>query len=329
MATIEQVAEEAQVSVATVSRVINGNGPVSAKSRIKVENAVKKLNYEPNMLGRNLRRSESRIILSLLPNISNPFYANIIQGIEDTARKNGYNIVLCQTDSDSEREKVYLNLVKQKLADGVINLDPTVNKKILSDIGERYPIIQCCEYSADLNISYVAIDNKGAAYKAVKHLISIGHKNIALINTDDKFLYARHRKEGYMCALQESNIAIRNEWIVSGNLDFESAQQAVKYLLSLEKKPTAIFAVSDILAIGALKTINELSLKVPEDISLVGFDNIPYAKMVTPALTTVAQPMYEIGIEACKMLIQRLKGDKSIKNRILDVELIIRESTLK
>lgn len=329
MHTIAEVAKEAQVSVATVSRVINNNGFVSAESRVKVENAIKKLNYEPNMLGRNLRRSESRVILALLPNISNPFYAKIIQGIEDTAIKNEYNVILCQTDCNPEREANYLNLLKQKLADGVINLDPIIDKSYLSQIGKRYPVIQCCEYSDDLDVPYVTIDNKEAAYKAVKHLISIGCRNIALINTDEKFLYARQRKEGYFAALSDSDIGIKPEFIVNGNLDFDSAQSAVKYLLSLDIKPDAIFAVSDILAIGALKAASDLNIKVPEDLAVAGFDNIPNAKMVTPALTTVSQPMYEIGTEACKMILQKLNGEKNVLNRVLNTELIIRESTLK
>lgn len=329
MLTIKEVAKEANVSVATVSRVINNNVPVSSKARIKVENAIKKMNYEPNMLGRNLRRSENRFILALLPNISNPFYAAIIKGVEDTAMSQGYNVILCQTDAEPEREKSYLNLLKQKLADGVINLDPILDEDFLMKIGEKYPIIQCCEYSENLDITYVSIDNKAAAYKATNHLIDIGHKNIALINSNEKYVYARQRKEGYIKALIDSNIKPNDKWIVNVDLDFESAQSAVEYLLALDEKPDAIFAVSDILAIGALKAIAEARLRVPEDIAVVGFDNIPYAKIVTPALTTVNQPMYTIGTKACKMLIHKLRKDKDVSNEILDVQLIIRESTVK
>ena len=328
MLTIKEVAKEANVSVATVSRVINNNVPVSSKARIKVENAIKKMNYEPNMLGRNLRRSENRFILALLPNISNPFYAAIIKGVEDTAMSQGYNVILCQTDAEPEREKSYLNLLKQKLADGVINLDPILDEEFLIKIGEKYPIIQCCEYR-DLDITYVSIDNKAAAYKATNHLIDIGHKNIALINSNEKYVYARQRKEGYIKALIDSNIKPKDKWIVNVDLDFESAQNAVKYLLSLDEKPDAIFAVSDILAIGVLKQISQAHLRVPEDIAVVGFDNIPYAKIVTPALTTVNQPMYTMGAKACKKLIHKLRQDKEVENEILDVQLIVRESTVK
>jgi DNA-binding LacI/PurR family transcriptional regulator len=330
MPTIEEVAKAAGVSVATVSRVLNKSGSVSTKTRILVENAIKELNYEPNMLGRNLRRSESRMILTMIPSVSNPFYSKIVQGIEDTARKEGYNILLCNTESDVKREKIYLDLLKHRLADGIITMEPVIDLEILNEVGKRYPMVQCCEYSEEIDIPYVAIDNTVAAYKATKHLLTIGHRKIALINSDEKFLYARLRKKGYIKALEEFDIPINEDWIVSGGLSFESGQRIMKHLLSLEDKPTAVFAVSDILAIGALKTIRLEGLKVPQDMAVVGFDNIQFANMMNPTLTTIEQPMYKIGVEAAEMLIKRIKHkDEKIKNLILDHQLIIRESTME
>jgi len=330
MVTIEEVAKEAGVSVATVSRVLNKSNSVATKTRIKVEEAIKKLNYEPNMLGRNLRRSESRMILALLPSISNPFYTLIINGIEDIARKSGYSVLLCQTDSDPERETVYFNILKQRLADGLISLDPTVDIELLRDVAKNYPIIQSCEFSEELDIPYVTIDNFTAGYKAVKHLISIGRKKIALVNSDKKFMYARLRQEGYEKALKEAGIEYREKYVINGENDFESGQRAMKQLLELKDKPDAVFLVSDILAIGAIKTIKESGLKVPEDIAIVGFDNIQFANMMNPSITTIAQPMYEIGCQSCKMLIEKIQNkDKHIDNTIMDFELIIRESTMK
>ncbi|MDK2800917.1 MAG: LacI family transcriptional regulator, repressor for deo operon, udp, cdd, tsx, nupC, and nupG [Clostridiales bacterium] len=329
MPTIEEVAKAAGVSVATVSRVLN-NGQVSPKTRILVENAIRELNYEPNMLGRNLRRSESRMILTMIPNISNPFYSVIVEGIEDAARKNGYNILLCNTEADVEREKIYLDLLKQKLADGIITMEPAIDIDVLKEVGKRYPVVQCCEYSEKINIPYIAIDNVTAAYKATKHLLTIGHKKIALINSDEKFMYARQRKEGYIKALQEFDIPVNEDWIVNAGLSFESGQRMMKYLLSLKDKPSAVFAVSDILAIGALKTIKDEGLKVPQDIGVVGFDNIQFANMMNPTLTTIEQPRYQMGVEAAEMLIKRIKDKKQkVENVILDHQLIIRESTME
>ena len=328
MTNIRQVAEKAGVSVATVSRVLNKIPSVSAKTRLKVEKAIQELNYEPSMLGRNLRNSESRLLLVLIPSISNPFYTEIIKGIENIAINNNYNILLCETDSDPKRENIYFNMVKNKLADGIISMDPTVNRQKLNELAENHAIILCSEYEEGTQIPYVTINNELAAYQAVKHLIKIGNKKIALINSDEKFLYARQRRSGYERALKEFGIPIRNEWIYNTqSLDFEMGVHAMRSLLQLEVKPSAVFAVSDTLAIGALKEINVCGLNVPEDIAIIGFDKISFSNMTNPTLTTIAQPMYKMGCTAANMLIHRIKGEK-VESIVLDHELIIRETTM-
>ncbi|GAA0591727.1 DNA-binding transcriptional regulator CytR [Virgibacillus siamensis] len=327
MANIQQVAMQAGVSVATVSRVLNKQKSVAANTRIKVEEAIKQLNYEPSLLGRSLRTSESRILLVLIPKISNPFYLDIIQGIETSALDHGYNILLCETDSKPERENIYFDLVKKKMADGIISMDPTVNIDTLIKMAENHAIIQCSEYSNDSGIPYVTIDNEQAAYRAVKHLIMIGHQKIALVNTDEKFLYANQRKKGYISALNEYNIPIRDEYILyTRELGFENGQQAIRNILRLENQPTAVFAVSDMLAIGALKELSSNGVHVPNDMAVVGFDKIDFSNMTNPTLTTVAQPMREMGEIAATKLIAKIKGEK-VESVILNHELVIREST--
>ncbi|MBO0961733.1 LacI family DNA-binding transcriptional regulator [Neobacillus sp. MM2021_6] len=328
MANIQQVAEKAGVSVATVSRVLNNVTSVSAKTRLKVERAIKELKYEPSMLGRNLRNSESRLILVLIPSISNPFYAEIINGIETIALASYYNILLCQTASDPQRENIYFNMVKNKLADGIISMDPTINRQKLNELAEHHSIILCSEYEEGGSIPYVTIDHKLAAYRAVKHLIKLGNKKIALINSDEKFLYARQRREGYERALKEFALPIRKEWIChSDHLDFEQGVRAMRRLLQVKERPTAIFAVSDTLAIGALKEINACGLQVPDDIAVIGFDKISFSNMTNPPLTTVAQPMFKMGCTAANMLINRIKGNK-VESIVLEHELVIRGSTM-
>jgi LacI family transcriptional regulator, repressor for deo operon, udp, cdd, tsx, nupC, and nupG len=328
MANIQEVAQKAGVSVATVSRVLNNATSVTPKTRLKVENAIKELNYEPSMLGRNLRNSESRLLLVLIPSISNPFYAEIINGIENIAIANHYNILLCDTDSNPQRENIYFNMVKNKLSDGIISMDPTVNMQKLSELAEKHSVILCSEYDEDSSIPYVTIDNEIAAYHAVKHLIKLGNEKIALINSDEKYLYARQRRKGYERALNEFGIPIRKEWIYNSNqLDFQDGVQAMRMLLKLDEKPTAVFAVSDTLAIGALKELNGRGLQVPKDMAIVGFDNISFSNMTNPTLTTIAQPMYKMGCTAATMLINSIKGIK-VESVFLDHELIIRESTL-
>ncbi|MEQ6378396.1 LacI family DNA-binding transcriptional regulator [Bacillaceae bacterium S4-13-56] len=328
MANIQQVAQKAGVSVATVSRVLNNIGAVTPETRLKVENAIKELNYEPSMLGRNLRNSESRLLLVLIPSISNPFYTEIINGIENIAIQNHYNILLCQTDSNPQRENIYFNMVKNKLADGVISMDPTVNMVKLNELAEKFPVILCSEYEEGGTIPYVTIDSELAAYHAVKHLIKLGNKKIAMINSDEKFLYARQRRKGYERALEEFGLPIRKEWIYNTSQpDFENGVHAMRMLLQTDEKPTGIFVVSDTLAIGVIKEMNTCGLKAPDDIAIVGFDNINFSNMTNPTLTTVAQPMYKMGTTAAKMLINRIKGYK-VENMVLDYELIIRQSTM-
>jgi LacI family transcriptional regulator, repressor for deo operon, udp, cdd, tsx, nupC, and nupG len=327
MANIQQVAKEAGVSVATVSRVLNGQNSVSIKTRIKVEDAIRKLNYEPSMLGRNLRNSESRILLVMIPTISNPFYLEIIKGIEKIAISQNYNILLCETDSDPERENIYFDMVRKKMADGIISMDPAVNVETLKQLAENHAIIQCSEYSEDSGIPYITIDNEEASYRAVKHLIKIGNEKIALINSDEKNLYARLRKKGYQRALEEHGIPFNEEYVITvQQLGFDYGQNAMKKILNLQERPTAVFAVSDLLAIGALKEINNNGLHAPEDIAVVGFDKIDFSNMTHPTLTTIAQPMYKMGTMAAKMLIDQIRGEK-VESIILEHELVIRDST--
>jgi LacI family transcriptional regulator, repressor for deo operon, udp, cdd, tsx, nupC, and nupG len=327
MANIQQVAKQAGVSVATVSRVLNGQNTVSAKTKIRVEEAIKKLNYEPSLLGRNLRTSESRLLLILIPTISNPFYLEIIKGIEQVAISQNYNILLCETDSNPQKENIYFDLVRKKMADGIITMDPAVNVETLKKLAENYAVIQCSEYEECTGIPYVTIDNEEASYRAVKHLIQIGHHKIALMNADEKYLFARQRKMGYKRALEENGITLRNEYIIStSNLGFENGQYAMKKILNLQDRPTAVFAVSDLLAIGALKEINIAGLHVPNDIAVVGFDKIDFSNMTNPTLTTIAQPMRKMGNVAARMLIEKIKGEE-VESIILDHELVIREST--
>ncbi|KAA0965557.1 LacI family transcriptional regulator [Sporosarcina sp. ANT_H38] len=327
MPTIQEVAEQAGVSVATVSRVINNPIIVTEKTRLKVQNIITKLNYEPSVLGRNLRTSESRLLLALIPSISNPFYTEIINGIEDIAIEHGYNILLCATDSNPNREDIYFNLLKSKLADGIISMDPTVNKAKLLELASKYPVVQCSEYDEDGSISYVTINNELAAYHAVRHLIKIGHKKIALINSHKKYLYARERRQGFEKALNEFDLPINTDWIYNTeSLGFEQGQLAMRHLLTVTERPTAVFAVSDILAIGALKEINTKGLHVPNDIALIGFDKISFSNMTHPTLTTISQPGYKMGSTSATMLIDKIKG-KEVKSVVLDHELVIREST--
>ncbi|PNT92745.1 LacI family DNA-binding transcriptional regulator [Clostridium thermosuccinogenes] len=329
MTNIQDVAKVAGVSVATVSRVLNNSSSVSARTRENVLKAIKELNYQPNLLGRNLRRMEARMILVLLPNISNPFYSRVVKGIEDVARKNDYFIMLCNTDSDASQEKLYLKLLKNRLSDGVIFLAPELKKEELSEIGINYPTVQCCEYKEGARVSHVTIDNYAAGYNAVKHLIDLGHKRIGLISCRNNFVSTKQREAGYRKALEDSGIDFDSRLITYGDYSFMSGMRCARQLLDLEGGVTAIFAISDVMAIGAMRAVKEKNMSVPKDIAVVGFDNISFASMSDPMLTTISQPKYEIGCTAMNLLLEQIKGSiKESRHIVLEHELIVRESTV-
>ncbi|PWJ95993.1 LacI family transcriptional regulator [Oceanotoga teriensis] len=330
MSKIQDVANLAGVSVATVSRVLNNSPKVSAKTRLNVINAVKELNYEPNLLGRNLRRSETKMILVLLQNISNPFYSKVIKGMEDYGHKNNYNVMFCNTDSNIEREKKYLDLLKNKLVDGVIFMAPEIDIYTMNTIGKNYPLIQCCEYLENSQISRVSIDNEKAAFEAVEYLIKNGHKKIGLINSKKPHQSSKDREKGYRRALYENNIQIDESLIRYESYGFKGGINAIKSFVDEKKVPDALFTVSDIIAIGAIKALKSFNFNVPDDISIIGFDNLSISSMYDPILSTVSQPRYELGNKAMELIIEIIKNKKNIiKNVVLNHQLLIRESTKK
>lgn len=330
MSTIQDVAKEAGVSVATVSRVLNGSRSVSPKTKELVMGVVRKLDYQPNLLGRNLRRIETRMVLVLLPSIANPFYSRIVKGIEDVAHKNGYNILLCNTDSDINRERMYLELLKNRLSDGAIFLAPELSMEDLSAIAKSYPVVQCCEYKEGAKVSHVSIDNFGAAYKAVKHLVGLGHRKIGMISCSNGFVSTVQREAGYRKALEDSGIIFDRALVKYGDYGFKSGLRAAVQFITMSERPTAIFAISDVMAIGALRAIKESGLKTPEDIAVIGFDNISFASMCDPLLTTISQPKYDLGCTAMELLLRHIRKElMEAEDIFLEHELIIRESTIK
>lgn len=326
MATIEQVARKAGVSVATVSRVLNNSDAVRQETKERVEEAISELMYTPNMLGRNLRRSESKLILAILPSISNAFYVSIIDGIQDRATKDNYNVLLCQTNLDARRELEYLNMLRYKLADGVITLDPPLNESLLGELAKNYPVVQASEYSDQVMSPIVSIDNRQAAFDATNALIEMGHKNIGLINTSEHFRYARDRERGFEEALQEAGLSgvISRDNDNSFSAGYHLFQSWMKEKISLD----AVFAVSDILASGALKAASDSHLLIPQDLAIMGFDNIHLAQMTNPSLSTVSQPMYQMGQLACSILLDQIHHrEVALEPIMMDYHLEFREST--
>ncbi len=322
---ISEIAKLAKVSVATVSRVINKTGPVAPKTKENIEKIIEKYGYEPNLLGKHLRKKETRIILVVLTTIVNSFYAKVVDAMDKKAKEHGYNIVLCTTNDDRDTEQSYLNLLRNGLCDGCIILNTTMTKEEMHEMLERYNIVQCNEYIDD-SYPYISIDNKKAAYDAVSYLIKTGRKKIAYCGVINHFISSKHRYAGYVQALKDNDIKHDKSIIFDGNYGFRSASELTEKLLKSGAEFDALFAISDRMAAGAMSAIINCGKKIPDDIAVMGFDNVHLSYMVTPALSTVAQPQAEMGEAAFMALLDKM-SKQTYEKKILNHKLIIRKST--
>jgi DNA-binding LacI/PurR family transcriptional regulator len=318
------------VSVATVSRVLNGHANVRDATRERVLAEVEASGYRVNELARNLRTAESRLLLTMVPDFGNPFYAEIVRGIDSVARQQGYFMLLCDTGADAGRERSYFDLLRRHRADGAICLDPATVQHALAAESTALPWVACCEFDPDVGVPYVGIDNYRAAHDAVRHLIARGRRRVALINSDEHYLYAQQRRDGWRDALAEAGIAARDGWRVNVNcLDYDAGAQAAAALMQLPAReaPDAIFSVSDTLAVGVINGLRGVGRRVPDDVAVVGFDDIALAAQIDPPLTTIAQPMRELGETAARLLLRRLADPRaSVPGVLLPHRLVVRES---
>lgn len=330
MATIKDVAQEAGVSVATVSRYLNQKGLVRPETAHRVEAAATKLSYHPNLLARNLRCNESRVILIISPNVTNPYYALIITGIGDTFTALGYSAVLFNTNEDPQREAEALKMLSRRRADGAILLANCSGNENLNDYIHDFPIVQCSEYDPALPIPHVSIDNYRASAEVMQHLISLGHSRIAMISSENNYISTQFRTAAYNDGLKANRLTVPAEFHVKGSRDysFKSGKSRAKELLSLTPRPTAIFCISDTLAMGAITAAQEMGLRVPEDLSVVGFDDVEHTTMLHPFITTITQPCYDLGTATANLLYQKLSRAETVPQEvILEHQLMIREST--
>ncbi|MGB4590063.1 MAG: LacI family DNA-binding transcriptional regulator [Clostridiaceae bacterium] len=330
MATISDVAKEAEVSVATVSRVLNKQNNVKKETAERVYEAIEKLSFEPNILARNFRKNESRVILIITPNITNPYYSHILTGIGDAASELGYSALIFNTANCIEKEKEGMEMLKKKRADGAILLSSNSESEWLQDYEGKYPIIQCSEYDEKVRISRVSIDNDKAAKEMVEYLVSLGHRRIATISSKNNYISTHQRMKGYKETLKKHEIKLNNAFVgySSEDYSFHSGKEAALKLLKLKERPTAIFCISDTIALGAIAAASELGIKVPEELSITGFDNVENTTMFHPYITTVSQPCFKLGENAMKMLYQRINSKTdSHEVVLLDYEFIVREST--
>lgn len=323
--TIEDVARRAGVSIATVSRVLNGTANVSPKTEKKVRDAVKACNYHANMLGSGLRSRTTKTVLCIISTMVNSFYAKIIRGIEDVAEKSGYRVLIGTNYDSAEREDSYLTLVRNHLADGVILMRPSISHDALMELASSFPVVQCDCPADGMEIPSVYIDNRAAAREMTTKIIEAGHRRIALLCARDGYNVAEERYHGFLEAMESHGLSVPENRILNGNYGWRNAKTVVSAYLETEI-PDAIFCLSDRMAAGAMAAIREKGLSVPKDVSVVGFDNIDLAHMTEPPLTTVSQNQYNMGSLCMEKLLYMIRSGKRPESSVIPHEIIWRES---
>ncbi len=329
MATIREVAEKAGVSFTTVSHVINHTRFVSEETRQRVLDAMKQLNYRPNALARSLRRGQTHTLGLILPDSSNPFFAEIAHNVESAAFKLGYSVILCNTERDPQREQLYVEVLSEKQVDGVMFIaaaDQIASLQLL--ISLDLPVVVVDRQLPDLELDSVLTDNRQGGRLATQHLIELGHRRIACISGPSNLTPSGERLTGFREAMAEAGLEVDEALILRGDYHPESGRLCTSQLLRSPEPPTAIFACNDLMAYGALRAVAEAGCQAPRDVSIVGFDNIELSGYTSPPLTTIAQPKEEIGRLATLLLAERM-ANKALAPRkiLLPTEIMIRGSS--
>jgi LacI family transcriptional regulator len=333
MATIKEVAKRAGVSVGTVSNVLSRAVPVSSQLMARVTKAVRELDYHPNHVARSLKIKQTKMLGMIIPDITNPFFPQIVRGAEDAALKNGYLLVTFNTDDHAEREKEVLAVLRSRRTDGILLVtarDTSDLSHVTGTIEAGIPVLCLDRIPSKLKVDSVAVDNVKGVQVCIRHLISMGHRRIAIITGAKRLRTAIDRFKGYKLALNEARLEIDPELVKEGDFRVEGGYQCAKELLLQRNRPSALFVCNGMMTLGALRALEEIGLRCPGDIAVATFDDLVIADVFRPHLTAVAQPAYAIGYRGAEILIEKLEG-RIAANRILriqlDPELKIREST--
>lgn len=325
--TYSEISANSGISIATISRVINNSSNVREETRNAVIDAMKVLGYDTSALEALSAKTNDLIIFNI-PSLDNPFYSLIIGGAKAAAQRNGYNMLINEDPIDDKSIDAFTALLKKTNAAGLISTN-CISRANLLKLEALVPLVQCCECIPSMDIPFVTIDDVAAASNAVSYLISLGKKRIAFINGPIEYKYAQDRLKGYLQALAAAKLEKDSDLVIQlHEISYDMAVSAAFQLLNSEKRPDAFFASSDVYAAAAIKAARRSALRVPEDIAIVGFDNIELSSMCTPSITTVNQPKFQLGLLSCEMLIKRIcKEQIPIRNMYMDTELIVRETT--
>lgn len=324
MTTIRDVAKLADVSVATVSRVINDKGYVNKDTKNRVEAAIQALDYRPNDVARSLFKGKSKMIALFVPDIKNPFFPELARAVEDISNQYGYTFILCNTDNNNKKEITYLQALSQKSIDGIILVSSTMSSTQMKGI--KVPMI-ALDRKMESDLISVTVNNREGARQAVQYLKQTGCQRIAHIAGPETVSSAIHRLGGYVDEVK-NDAWFTSHYIRAGDYSMNKAFEETKQLLEIEPDVDGIFVANDVMGVGVLKAIKALNKRVPKDISVISFDGIELGTISTPSLTTMAQPIYHIGKRAAEILIQKIEHPKTkVQSEEHEVTLTIREST--
>ncbi len=331
MASLRDVAERANVSIATVSRVLNQSDKVVPETRGTVEQALRDLGYRPSRVARRLRMKDGRahLVGLIIPDIQNPFYAEIARGVEDAAYAARYALLLCNSDENLEKERFYLEVMRDESVDGIV-LPPfnETDEAVIDLVNTGMPVVCVDRSLSKAKTDLVEVDNYGGALAAVNHLLDKGHTQIGLIEGRTQVSTSRERRRGYLDALAARGVTVRKELIRAGDFKQESGRVLMNELLDLKRPPSAVFVVNSLMTVGALAALHQRAVRVPQEMAVAGFDDIPWAEALDPPPTVVRQPAYEVGRQAMELLLKRIMEPSrpAVTVRLVP-ELVIRRST--
>jgi len=329
MTTIREVAKRAGVAPITVSRVLNNSGYFSQESKDRVEAAAAELHYVPNLLARSLRSNRTQTLGLVLSDITNPFWTTVARGVEDAASEQGFTVILCNTDEKERKQAEYLAVLLRKRVDGILLVPARSTPeavKMIQKQGVQVVVVDRRVPGAEVDV--VRGSSTQGAAELVKYLLALGHRQVAILSGPERVSTAQERVNGCQQALAAAQLPAAAMTVLYGEFTVESGDTMARQAVALTPRPTALFAANNFIAIGALKALRELGVRVPEDISVVGFDDLPASLVVDPFLTVAAQPAYQMGQCATELLLQRIIAPEATPYRevVLPTQLIVRQS---
>lgn len=326
--TIKDVARKSNVSVATVSRILNNLEGYSEETRRRVMQVIDEIGYRRNDIARNLKIKSTNTIGVLLPKVGTNFYIEILNGIEDAAHNDGYSVIICNVGDNGERTEEYIRIMIERQVDGIIVCSLPPEKSLIENIiGVNIPVVLISTIYSGYSIPYIKVDDYKASYAAVEYLIKMGHKDIAMVGGSPLDPIAGiPRLQGFIDALRNNKLKVRENLIKHNGFSFKDGITSMEQLLKEKEKFTAIFAACDEIAVGAISVAHKRGLKIPEDISIIGYDGTQVAEMCYPPLTTLVQPFYEMGEKAVKTLIQKISSVVEVESLIMPFKIAERDT---